>query len=164
MIDESHTQRKMFARHSSSLFIVVCGGAGIPQPSPGDWLHDITCGGSIWVPKNTKVRSTFREVLHNVHGFVLPDVLKDVSGKDVVRDGEEGPVVSTACIAGPRAKASKVHSTTVHAPDAHQYHALQPTGQVHVTDELTHKVSKLPKRAAVGGDNTENIVPGQEGS
>jgi hypothetical protein len=47
--------------------------AELPQPGPGDWIHEITKGGSMWVPKNTKVRATFREVLHNVHGFELPE-------------------------------------------------------------------------------------------
>lgn len=31
----------------------------------------------MWVPKNTKVRATFREVLDNVHGFELPEASED---------------------------------------------------------------------------------------
>jgi hypothetical protein len=51
--------------------------AELPQPGPGDWIHEITKGGSMWVPKNTKVRATFREVLHNVHGFELPEASEE---------------------------------------------------------------------------------------
>ena len=34
----------------------------------------------MWVPKNTKVRATFREVLDNVHGFELPEASEEDEG------------------------------------------------------------------------------------
>lgn len=47
----------------------------------------------MWVPKNTKVRATFREVLDNVHGFELPEASED---EDRVRMCGAGDATDTA--------------------------------------------------------------------
>jgi len=120
-------------------------------------LHDITCGGSIWVPKNTKVRSTFREVLHNVHGFVLPEVLKDVGGKDGGRDGEDGMPTPAVSVTGHKGNVSKV--SVSHALKDQDSQALQPAGQVHAKEAVTRKGSQLPQPRARGSENTENVMP-----
>lgn len=40
----------------------------------------------MWVPKNTKVRATFREVLDNVHGFELPEASEEDDGSNICGD------------------------------------------------------------------------------
>lgn len=101
------------------------------------------------MPKNTKVRSTFREVLHNVHGFVLPDVLKDVGS----RDGDDGNVLQHTT--GNRGKTG---GAVFRPPDSQISHALQPAGQLAVKDAVLQKPSQLPQPRTTE-DNSENVVP-----
>jgi hypothetical protein len=108
--------------------------AELPQPAPGDWIHEITKGGSKWVPKNTKVRATFREVLHNVHGFELPEV------------SEEHPATAKRCSDG-----AQVHDTA-------DSHALRPVGQIahHYSTRKAAFGSLIP---AASKQCSENVAP-----
>lgn len=107
------------------------------------------------MPKNTKVRSTFREVLHNVHGFVLPDVLKDAGG----REGE----AATGGTALQNTTGSRIHGARAVGKgnrilDSSAFHALQPVGQLAVKEDVAHKPSLLPQCHA-SEDNRENFLP-----
>lgn len=59
----------------------------------------------MWVPKNTKVRATFREVLHNVHGFELPEASEDEEGGETCGD-----------VLTDTANSRRIHSSGLTAP------------------------------------------------
>lgn len=88
------------------------------------------------MPKNTKVRATFREVLHNVHGFELPEA------------SEEHPAAGKRC--------SDCSGGQLH--DSADSHALRPAGQVGlVSSSRKHAFgSMIP---AASKNCTENVAP-----
>lgn len=95
-------------------------------------------------------------MLHNVHGFVLPDVLKDAGG----REGEEGSGGSALPnTTGSRSYGARAGGKGTRMLDPQAYHALQPVGQLAVKEAVTHKPSLLPQFHA-SEDNRENILPG----